>query len=137
MTWPGLIWTLVLALTAAFWAVAAYGAWRLRSLPALDRASADAAPLVGALVAAFGTAPVPRAAAAAIPVAFVLASVLFGRFMPDFRLASFLTPLLVPVTVGAFLRAAWRGWRLGGAEWRGTRYPAADLRAGRRVRVPF
>jgi hypothetical protein len=47
-------------------------------------------------------------------------------------------PALFPVVgltlvAGMCLRAAWRGWRIGGIEWRGKLYASRELRAGQRV----
>jgi hypothetical protein len=97
----------------------------------------DAAPLVGAAEAAFGTHAGIRIAGGLVVLSFGIASLMFWRFMSGFLLASLLTPLAVPLTVATFVRATWRGWWHGGVEWRGTRYSSADLRAGRRVRLPF
>jgi hypothetical protein len=97
----------------------------------------EISPLAGAAVAVSGTDPVLRVVGAAVALSFGLANVLFARFMPGYLFAGLLTPLLVPVTVGAVLRTAWLGWRRDGIDWRGTRYTSAELRAGRRVRIPF
>jgi len=49
-------------------------------------------------------------------------------------LQSLLTSLAAPITAGLLRRAGWVGYRRGGIAWRGTVYPAAVLRAGRRVK---
>ncbi len=97
----------------------------------------DAAPLVGVAFAACGHQPTVRLAGGAVGLAFVLANLLFARFTRGFLVCGLLTPLLVPITVATILRAAWLGWRRGGVDWRESRYRSAELRAGRRVRVPF
>jgi hypothetical protein len=106
-------------------------------LLAAASAALDAAPLAGAFAVAFGDQPTPRIVGGAVALAFGIASVMFARFMPGFLLPSLLTPLLVPFSVFVLLRATWLGWRTGGIAWRDTRYTSAELRAGRRARVPF
>lgn len=53
-----------------------------------------------------------------------------GRVMP-----ALLTPVVVLLNLGMFLRAGVLGWWRGGVLWRGTLYPSAALRAGRRIRL--
>jgi hypothetical protein len=106
-------------------------------LLAAASAAIDAAPLVGAIAVAFGDHPPLRIVGGTVALAFGVGTVMFARFMRGFLVPGLLTPLLVPVSAYLLLRATWVGWRNDGIAWRGTRYPAADLRAGRRVRIPF
>jgi hypothetical protein len=97
----------------------------------------EIAPLAGAALAVSGTGPVLRVVGGGVAVCFGLANVLFARFMRGYLVAGLLTPLIEPLTVSTVLRAAWLGWRRDGIHWRGTHYSSAELRAGRRVRIPF
>ncbi|NLF31951.1 MAG: glycosyltransferase [Planctomycetes bacterium] len=67
-------------------------------------------------------------------VVFALAAVLLARWARASVLRSLLTPLVTPVTAAMVLRAGLLGRLRGGIVWRGTLYPAAALRAGRRVK---
>jgi len=53
-----------------------------------------------------------------------------GRVMP-----ALLTPLVVLLNLGMFLRAGVLGWWRGGVLWRGTLYRSEALRQGRRIRL--
>jgi cellulose synthase/poly-beta-1,6-N-acetylglucosamine synthase-like glycosyltransferase len=106
-------------------------------LMAVASAWVDISPLAGAALAALAPSPLARAVGGTVVASFVLANVLFARFACGYLLAGLLTPLLAPVMAGAVLRTAWLGWRRDGIDWRGTRYTSAELRAGRRVRIPF
>ncbi|MFW6154212.1 MAG: glycosyltransferase [Planctomycetota bacterium] len=70
-------------------------------------------------------------------VVFALASVLLARWARASVVRSLLTPLITPVTAAITLRAGVVGFLRGGIAWRGTLYPAAALRAGRRVKPPL
>lgn len=50
--------------------------------------------------------------------------------------AGFLAPVAHLLAAWSMIRAGWWCWRRGGVLWRGTLYPLAELRAGRRVRLP-
>ncbi len=65
----------------------------------------------------------------ALALAALAASLATGRgALP--ALLSPLGPLLIAYAVA---RAGWLGWRMGGIEWRGQRYPSDAINAGRRV----
>jgi len=66
--------------------------------------------------------------------AFALAAVLLARWARASVVRALLTPLITPVTAAMTLRAGVLGFLRGGIAWRGTLYPAAALRAGRRVK---
>lgn len=94
-------------------------------------------PLAGAGAAVWATSPGTRVVGGAVVAVFVLGTAVWAHFMRSHLLPGLLTPLLAPVPVAAILRAAWLGSRRGGITWRGTLYPCRELRARRRVRVPF
>jgi hypothetical protein len=112
--------------------------------------------LVGAVgTLALGVAPAAGIVAAALapanPAAWALAAVAPLSAVAGGRMARWgtragrlralfgplvLGPLVAPVNAAAFVRAGLLGWWRGGVRWRGTLYPSAALRAGRRVRLP-
>ena len=69
--------------------------------------------------------------AAAAGSSLILARWLRSRWLPGL-----LFPLTAIVAAGIMLRSGWLGYRRGGIVWRGTLYPKAQLRAGRRLRIP-
>ena len=60
-------------------------------------------------------------------------SVLAARWMNRSVVSALLVPLGFVVTAIITLRAAYVGWRIGGIEWRGQRYPSDQLRSAQRV----
>ena len=74
--------------------------------------------------------------AAAVVAAFVVSNILLTRWAQTRVLPALLGPIVAFLNAAAFLRCGWLGWRRGGVAWRGTLYPSADLRRGRRVRFP-
>jgi hypothetical protein len=97
----------------------------------------DLVPLVGAGAAVWSLDPVTRVLGGTVVAAFVLGTALFAHFVKGYLVAGLATPLLAPVMTAAILRATWLGVHQGGIAWRGTFYTCQELRAGRRVRVPF
>lgn len=77
-----------------------------------------------------------RALAAAALVVGVGGAVVMARFTRRPLLPALAVPLGTVLFAWTLLRAAWLGARRGGIRWRGTFYPAAALRRGRRV-TPF
>ena len=73
----------------------------------------------------------PVCAAALLP-SLVLGAVV-ARHAGLRATAALLAPLGSLIQVWILVRAGWVGWRRGGVLWRGTFYPSAVLRAGRRV----
>jgi glycosyltransferase involved in cell wall biosynthesis len=91
---------------------------------------------VGPALAAFGTGVwYAGALAAALGALGVESWVLHRRFTLPLG-ASLLAPLTHLLGAWAMTRSAWVCWRAGGVRWRGTFYPLAELRAGRRVSFP-
>jgi len=70
-----------------------------------------------------------------IVILFALSAVGFSRWGRARILPGLLAPLTVCATVAILLRAGVLGWLRGGVVWRGTLYPSAQLRKGRRVRL--
>ncbi|MBP7148085.1 MAG: hypothetical protein KBD01_11105 [Acidobacteria bacterium] len=99
--------------------------------------------LLGALYAAFALGLALALSGAAGPWALGLAlgaaalhavlSVVGARLARAPVLEGLLLPVGTVFVGIALLRSAWRCWRQGGITWRGTFYPLAELRAGRRV----
>lgn len=65
--------------------------------------------------------------------ALIGAAVVMSRRLGRPRLPALFVHVGALLTAGIILRAAWVGARIGGVEWRGTRYPSAAINAGRRV----
>jgi len=110
------------------------------SVKAILGLALEAAPLLApaAAVAAWGYDVFPAVAggAAAVVAAFVVSNILLTRWARTRVLPALLGPIVAFLNAAAFLRCGWLGWRRGGVAWRGTLYPSADLRRGRRVRFP-
>lgn len=71
--------------------------------------------------------------AAASTAALIFASVLAARKFKRPLLSAFFVHLGAVLTSFIVFRAGFLGWRIGGIEWRGTRYSAREINEGRRV----
>ncbi len=98
----------------------------------------ETAPILAPAAAVLCGGWVIGAGAAAIVAAFLASSILLARWAGAraLPLPVLLGPLAAVVSAAAFLRCGWVGWRRGGVVWRGTLYPAQQLREGRRIRFP-
>ena len=93
----------------------------------------DAAPWLTLAVALWTRTPLMLTAAAVMVVAHITSTVVINRWAGRRVLPGLLNFVLMPYAVVAFVRTTWLGWRRGGVAWRGTVYPSAVLRAGKRV----
>jgi hypothetical protein len=107
--------------------------WRM-VLAALLLTGLELSPVVTPLLGLWPSLRVAGLLGLASVVVFAAASVLLARWAKASAVRALLTPLVTPVTAYMTLRAGVLGWRRGGVAWRGTVYPAAALRAGRRVK---
>ena len=112
----------------------------------------ETAPVVALLILCLGGPAFLRWSCAAVLAAFAASAYLLDRWTrvarrhgpdpmarPALRagrlVASLLTPLVAPLTVGIFVHAAVAGRLRGGVVWRGTLYRIEDLRRGARLPV--
>ena len=98
----------------------------------------ETAPILAPAAAVLCGSWVVGGGAAAVVAAFLASSILLARWAGAriLPLPVLLGPLAAVVNAAAFLRCGWVGWRRGGVVWRGTLYPAEQLREGRRIRIP-
>ena len=96
----------------------------------------EAAPVLALAPLAFPSVRWIGYAGAAVAAAFAFTIVALGRWARVRVVPGLLSPLTSVVSAAGLLRAAWLGRRRGGVMWRGTLYPDAALRAGRRLKFP-
>jgi hypothetical protein len=64
-----------------------------------------------------------------------IVAVVQRRSLGQPRIATLLlSPVAAIVSLALTVRSGWLGWRRGGVLWRGTLYPSALVRDGRRIR---
>jgi hypothetical protein len=83
---------------------------------------------------AFGAPLVQGLAAVAVMLA-VAAGVVAAAWLRRPLVPALFVPIGLTLAAGIIARAAWRGFRQGGIEWRGHLYPSAELRAHQRVKI--
>ncbi|MBL7218926.1 MAG: glycosyltransferase [Phycisphaerae bacterium] len=95
----------------------------------------EASPILCLLPLAWPQTRLAGIAGLAIAVLFAWSVVALARWGRARILPGLLAPFTAAVTAVILLRAGILGWRRGGVVWRGTLYPSAALRKGRRVRL--
>jgi cellulose synthase/poly-beta-1,6-N-acetylglucosamine synthase-like glycosyltransferase len=114
----------------------ASGCSLLRTLSlALVSLALEMSPILALVPLAFHETRLVGCGGIAVLTAFVASVLVMTRWGRAEVLPALIAPAVMVLGAAVFVRAGLLGWWRGGVLWRGTLYPSAALRAGRRIRL--
>lgn len=114
----------------------ASGCSLLRTLSlALVSLALEASPILALVPLAFHETRLVGCAGIAVLTAFGVSVLVMARWGRAKVFPALVAPAVMVLGAAVFVRAGLLGWWRGGVLWRGTLYPSAALRAGRRIRL--